>query len=76
MHFRFLFEFQHVHSADLSLSVATDVEPGSDLAAVMQAQWQSLQTAHDLTHIPFADVRVYLQAVKGIYVVAKECHKE
>ena len=70
MHFRFLFEFQHAD--DVSLSVPVDVEHGADLSLAIEREWATLQRARGLSHIPFADVSVYLQAVKGIYVLAKE----
>ena len=70
MHFRFLFEFQH--SDDVSLSVPVDVEHGADLSLAITREWASLQRARNLSHIPFAHVNVYLQAVKGIYVLAKQ----
>ena len=70
MHFRFLFEFQHAD--DVSLSVPVDVEHGADLSLAIEREWATLQRARGLSHIPFADVSVYLQAVKGIYVLAKQ----
>ncbi len=71
--FRFLFEYATDHASLLSLSTSADVPQGSDLRAAMHDVWRGLQRAHaHLVRIPYRSVRVYLQAVQGIYVVAKE----
>ena len=71
--FRFLFEYAADHASLLSLSTSADVPHGSDLRAAMHDVWRGLQRAHaHLVRIPYRSVRVYLQAVQGNYVVAKE----
>ena len=71
--FRFLFEYASDRASLLSLSTSADIPHGSDLRAAMHDVWRGLQRAHaHLICIPYCSVRVYLQAVQGIYVVAKE----
>ena len=73
VHFRFLFEYERSAAIRVSLSASTDVPHGTDLRRAMAELWYSLQRAHtSISHIPYAKVRVYLQAVKGIYVIAKD----